>query len=250
MKTLAWYEHFKTRIEKSGFAMPKSDSSTSSLMAVLNAKIISDSEYLSWAISHYQLPVLNSLFFKETHASSEFYSKWATDFSWSNECLPVAEWDGALIIACLNPSQGLSFPEKHILVLASSSDLSSRWNEYQGSAAQQSDVKRTPAIPSADELPDGLFHDLTSTNFKTDSASFDDLNLSFEQNAATESSLEENSEEASLEAVELDENSESEGSSDLLDLNIPSSTNSPILLTKNEPSLLSSLEESLAAIPL
>jgi hypothetical protein len=63
MKTLAWYEHFKTRIEKSGFAMPKSDDSTSLLKAVLNAKIISNSEYLSWAIAHYQLPVLNSLFF-------------------------------------------------------------------------------------------------------------------------------------------------------------------------------------------
>ncbi len=245
MKTLAWYEHFKTRIEKSGFAMPKSDDSTSLLKAVLNAKIISNSEYLSWAIAHYQLPVLNSLFFKETHGSAEFYRKWATQFSWSNECLPVAEWDGALIIACLNPPQGLSLSGNHILVLASSSDLDYRWNEYNGSATLFSESKKAPSIPSQNELPEGLFQELTSTNFKTDSASFDDLNLSFDK----ESTSEDPSENNSLEASESEENSESDEDNSLLDLSTPNTDNSPVLLSKNEPSLLSSVEESLAKIP-
>ncbi len=246
MKTQAWYEHFKTRIEKSGFAMPKFDSSTSPLKAVLDAKIISDSEYLSWAIAHYQLPVLNSIFFKETHGSAEFYRKWATQFSWSNECLPVAEWDGALIIACLNPPQGLSFSGSHIFVLAGSEDLNTRWSQYQGSASQKLASEKAPTIPSTSELPEGLFQDLTSTQFKTDSASFDDLNLSFENEVSSENEIQEAAQES---AEATDHSEESEGESDLLDLNIPSTSSSPILLSKNEPSLLSSLEQSLAAIP-
>lgn len=127
MSQHAWYEHFKEQLQGLTESFEQNGGSGSLLKYALQEQCLSPDQYLKWAMSHYLLPKLQSQFFTETPISQEMFAKWATHYPWSEECLPVAEWDGALIVACLQPPQDFPSNPQSILVLATPENLQEAW---------------------------------------------------------------------------------------------------------------------------
>lgn len=165
-----WFEHFKEQLQGLTEAFEHSGTSLSLLAFAIKEQRLSSEEYLRWAMTHYRLPLLQSRFFTETPVSQEMFAKWATHYPWSSECLPVAEWDGSLIVACLQPPQDFPSTPSCILVLAQYESLTSAWMALHPEA--KSSVK--PA-----EAPEGIDLSVaTSAKAPSDSFSFDDLGVS------------------------------------------------------------------------
>ncbi|MGZ3804295.1 MAG: hypothetical protein ACXVB4_08810 [Pseudobdellovibrionaceae bacterium] len=128
-----WQEHFKDQIKSAEALYSKDSTNVSLLLFCLRAKIIPVKIYLEWAKENYQLPLLSEKFFQTFKAQSEFYKKWQALYKWSPECLPIAEWDGSLIVACLQIPEGYRNTTPTIFVLASHEVLDPVWETYQKS---------------------------------------------------------------------------------------------------------------------
>lgn len=240
MKTQIWYQNFKQQIDEADFSLHE-DSSLSPLRQVLEAKIISDSQYLSWALNHFKIPVLSSSFFENQSNTQDIFTKWSSSYRWSVECLPIAEWDGSVIIACLNPEVISGFPTHYIPVLATSVDLENRWQQYTATPNAVKSKGAIPAsIPSMDELPDGFLSDFASSaGAPADSVSFDDLGLNLKSQSEDEMANAESSYSESSISESSISDSESSNVDDLLDLNFStdkSSPNIPLPAAESKPS--------------
>ena len=66
---------------------------------LLNGRI-QVSEYLLWASSTYELPVVRESFFS-IPADPVFWDAVRRQFAWGPSFFPLAEWQGVLIIGCL-----------------------------------------------------------------------------------------------------------------------------------------------------
>ncbi len=183
MSTSLWFEHFKHKLQGLTESFESADTRLSLLGHAFHNQNLTSEEYLPWAMAHFQLPKLHSRFFTETPPSQEMFAKWATHYRWSEECLPVAEWDGSLIVACLQPPQDFPTNPSAILVLCSFESLQDFWKILHSSSAS------APSISSA-AAPEGIDLSLAAkpSTKSSDSFSFDDLGDS--------SSSEDNSEEA------------------------------------------------------
>ncbi|MBO9666639.1 MAG: hypothetical protein J7501_07470 [Bdellovibrio sp.] len=165
MSTHAWFEHFKEKLQGLTDAFEQSGTPLSLLGYALKEKQLTSDAYLHWAMAHYKLPQLQARFFTETPPSKEMFAKWATHYPWSVECLPVAEWDGALIVACLQPPQDFPSTPSCILVLAPFESMEAAWASYQAPiAAPVPAVKNSAnefsfddlgASDSSPEIPEG-----------------------------------------------------------------------------------------------
>jgi hypothetical protein len=152
MSTHAWFEHFKYKLQGLTEAFEQSGTPLSLLGYALKEKQLTSDEYLQWAMAHYKLPQLQARFFTETPPSKEMFAKWATHYPWSAECLPVAEWDGALIVACLQPPQDFPSSPSCILVLTSFESMESAWVSYQTPVAAAPAAKKSSNEFSFDDL--------------------------------------------------------------------------------------------------
>lgn len=199
MSYQTWLEKFKDQLQGLSESYRQSGSRLSLLGYALNEKRLSSTDYLKWAMTHYKLPLLQSRFFTETSLSQEMFAKWATHYPWSEECLPVAEWDGSLIVACLQPPQDFPSNPPSIFVLATFENLQGAWLKFYPEKATVPPMD----VPASDEAPMGI--DLSMATIvqrsPSDSFSFDDLGL---EAAPEEKSSEVDTEESSS----SDENSE------------------------------------------
>lgn len=197
MSHLTWFEHFKEQLQGLTESYKESGVSVSLLKYAFQEQRLKPEAYFAWAMSHYQLPLLQSQFFTETPPSQELFAQWATHYRWSEECLPVAEWDGSLIVACLQPPQDFPINPSCIFVLAHPESLHSAWNQFHPTVA-------SPL--SSDAAPDGI--DLamaqTSTKIHKESYSFDDLGIEGAENSSEEPSSELSLEEQPAENEGLD----------------------------------------------
>ncbi len=125
----------------------------------LKKKEISELEYLKWAQSTYNLPILSSLFFVES-ADPEVIKK-HDYYNWSEECLPVYEWDGVLFVACISPPEHQ--PPNTQYVLAPLSALESWWKNMVG--LQKSTKPQNTPLPPTENPPEAISHfELKSDN--------------------------------------------------------------------------------------
>ena len=189
MSQHAWFEHFKEKLQGLTPAFEDSGTSLSLLGFALKEKHLSTEEYLKWAMTHYRLPLLQSRFFTETPPSPELFAKWSTHYPWSVECLPVAEWDGSLIVACLQPPQDFpSFPSS-IIVLTSIENMEATWKHYHPEVKTAS----TPATTATStETPDGIdLSVVVAAKKSSDSFSIEDLGGSSEDASSEEGAGEE-----------------------------------------------------------
>lgn len=148
----AWLEHFKEQLQGLTQAFEKSGSSLSLLGYALETQRLSREDYTQWATSFYNLPKLQSRFFTETPLSQEMFAKWATHYPWSTECLPVAEWDGSLIVACLQPPQDFPNNPTSILVIADFDDLKKTWAFFK----PQKNNRTSANMLDVTEMPEGI----------------------------------------------------------------------------------------------
>ncbi len=134
MAKVDWQEHFRTSIKNAEGLYSKDTTNISFLHFCLRSKVIPADAYLDWAKENYQLPVLSENYFKTHKPQQEFYSKWQKTYPWSAECLPIAEWDGALIVACLQLPDDYKHTQAAVFVLTSHEVLDNSWNIYQKSS--------------------------------------------------------------------------------------------------------------------
>lgn len=204
MSQQAWFEHFKEQLHGLTESFAESGTSVSLLSYALQEKRLSPEKYLAWAMSHYLLPQLQSRFFTETPLSQEMFARWATHYPWSAECLPVAEWDGSLIVACLQPPQDFPSNPTSIIVLASPENLQMAWKTLHPEKAK---IPANPVMESSqDSAPEGI--DMSAATMvaprKSDVITFDDLGV--ESSAPKESTSEEEGVEG-LEGLDADSSS-------------------------------------------
>ncbi len=205
MSTLEWFEHFKHKLQGLTDSHTAGGSPLSLLAYALKENQLTAEEYFPWAMAHYKLPRLQARFFTETPPRKEMYAKWATHYSWTVECLPVAEWDGILVVACLQPPQDFPSSPTCVFVLAPQEALEQCWNTWNPQVAAKVAAKipsSAPAKSAAAEsgMPEGLEAALQAPTAKKsgDSFSFEDLGdvASDESSSDQESSSEEHGESA------------------------------------------------------
>lgn len=192
-----WMEQFKEQLNGLSQSFKESGTSLSLLAYAIKHNYLSSNNYLKSAMTHYELPMLQSRFFSETLLSQEMLAKWATHYPWSEECLPVAEWDNILIIACLQPPQDFPSQPSCSFVLASYENLEQTWNQMQTAKAKPSIPSAIPAsIPSLGDIPEGI--DLSAAtaikSAPSDGFSFDDLAVDEEKEPEIEASVDSESE--------------------------------------------------------
>jgi hypothetical protein len=166
-----WFEHFKHKLQGLTPAFEMSDGQLSLLCFALKNSYLNQQDYLDWASNYFGLPLLKPDFFVSNPQSSDFFSKWSSIFPWSIECLPVAEWDGSLIVASLQPPEQLPDNHKFIFVLTSLEQLEATWHNLQDSTSLE--ISQPPP-------PDGLILENIPMNSSRKSPestfSFEDLN--------------------------------------------------------------------------
>ncbi|QDK45577.1 hypothetical protein DOM22_10665 [Bdellovibrio sp. ZAP7] len=199
MSTLEWFEHFKHKLQGLTESHTAGGSPLSLLAYALKENQLTAEEYFPWAMAHYKLPRLQARFFTETPPRKEMLAKWATHYSWTVECLPVAEWDGILVVACLQPPQDFPSSPTCVFVLAPQEALEQCWNTWHPQVAAKipsSAPEKSAAVES--EMPEGLAGLKAPAAKKSgDSFSFEDLgDVGSDESHNEEASSEEHSESA------------------------------------------------------
>ncbi len=200
MTKAAWQLHFKNKITDAENLYSQGATDVSLLLFCLRAKMLSATEYLHWAGNHYQVPVLSKDFFIQSPPSPSLLKKFQDQYPWSQEFLPIAEWDGLPVIAGLQLPDSMNFPA--IFVLASHEDLENTWTAYKSSKkSETSDFSEMTAFAAtviAAKPDQDLFGEDGELILKDDSAenseSSEDESSSEESHESQDAS-EENSEE-------------------------------------------------------
>jgi hypothetical protein len=79
------------------------------------------------------LPILSSQFFDKHSPDLGFFSKWRSFYQWSDQILPIYEWNDVLYVACLQPPQ--KFPpttQKIVFLLCEPEALKNVWYSFEG----------------------------------------------------------------------------------------------------------------------
>ena len=173
---------------------------------VLNQKIVNEEDYLIWAQTHYGLVILNNEYLQINNPDMALWSRWKNTYAWSNEFLPIGEWDGVLFIGCLEKPEDFNAPHPVCFALCSPLHLKN-WNKQYESEEKVlfvSPAPSTPKIPSMSEVPTSdkiltleLQHD-SDSSIDNDSINSDE---SFENSPADEKVPNENSFLMSLESL-------------------------------------------------
>ncbi len=154
MNQNAWLVEFKEQLQglEAFYAeMPREESL---LRFAFSRDLLKEDLYLQWAQKHFGLPLLKAPFFVDITPNTQLWQKYHEKFTWSPELLPVAEWDGHLIIACLNPETFFANPYPgSILLIADSQSLQKRYEFYQSQISEASPKSfSAPAASTTMEL--------------------------------------------------------------------------------------------------
>jgi hypothetical protein len=126
MTKATWAERFGISQDDIKAIKGKITDGTSVLAWCLAHGKIAESDYLQWASETSGLPLLNDEFFA-IHPDQVFWDAIKSRSNWSPEVLPLAEWDGILLIACVEAPDQFQYREPHAVVLASPRLLALHW---------------------------------------------------------------------------------------------------------------------------
>lgn len=197
MTKAPWQLYFKNQLKGAESLYSQEATEVSLLLFCLRAKIIPVAEYLHWACNHYQVPVLSKDFFTQHPPSPKLFKKFQGRYPWTQEFLPIAEWDGLPVIAGLEVPESMNFPA--VFVLTSHEELESAWASYNNASKKSetsefSDMTAFAATVVAKESHEDLFGQDGELILKEDSSP-DSESLDNEENSENngESSGEEES---------------------------------------------------------
>lgn len=229
MSQISWISHFQERLTGFDELYRLSGSSLSPLGYALEQQRLPSDEYFAWAMNHYGLPHLQNRFFSESSSPVKVFPQWKNHYSWSSECFPVGQWDGHLIVACLEPPQDFPQSEQTIFVLAEFESLQSFWNQNFAGQKSVETVSAPVAQVSAPESSlEGL--DLSSMPTTVQSMPGDDLLQLSEEPVRLENS------ENTDSPLELGESGIPEGLGENFKVPVLEKTNvTPSVAVANEP---------------
>ncbi len=127
MKTVKeWVSGLKIPVEKFELWLREAPANESFTFWCLQTGRINETEYLAWARDFYSLPTLNSSYFKQP-IQKDLWHSIQNVANWSSSLIPIAQWDGVIYLACVEPSIDVqwSFPVQYLL--AAASDLKQFW---------------------------------------------------------------------------------------------------------------------------
>jgi hypothetical protein len=99
------------------------------------------------------LPILSSQFFDKHTPDLGFFSKWRSFYQWSDQILPIYEWNDVLYVACLQPPK--KFPpttQKIVFLLCDPEALKNVWYSFEGTVVYSRPPSLNvapPAMPGA-----------------------------------------------------------------------------------------------------
>ncbi len=101
-------------------------------------------------------PILSSKFFDQHKPDLGFFTKWSSLFTWSNQILPVYQWQDVLYVGCVLPPE--NFPkfgkQKVVFVLCEPRALQDLWLDFQATppVSEVAEPPVAPAPPSESEF--------------------------------------------------------------------------------------------------
>ena len=163
-----WKEHFSHVI--SGYDPVEAQGLSELGYALLNSQI-DEQKYLDFARSHFELCSVDVNFFQKNPPPVALVRRLKEVYPWSPEIMPVAEWDGHVIILAIEKPQIPIPPElKPILLLAPVSSLNPYWEICLKSLEQNSDENFNGESPELEAL-EGISLDplsaVTTLDFST-----------------------------------------------------------------------------------
>ncbi|RME17345.1 MAG: hypothetical protein D6797_02715, partial [Bdellovibrio sp.] len=163
-----WAQYFKIKENEIQEWTQNLPEGKSLLSWCLENQKFSEEAYLKWAQNHYGLPVLKETFLTDFPPPLEVWNSEAvkTTNSWTEDGLPIWQWDGVIYIACLEPltESSWNFPVQY--VLARKTNLQTLWQAFKPPAhlpLEDSQINQ----PSLDE-PLLTFQQEESTDSETD----------------------------------------------------------------------------------
>lgn len=154
MSSTSWTQRFG--ISEKELSDLRNASPGGPLHAALVSGRVSEAEYFAWAMQTYELPRLKSDFF-QIPPDPVFYEAVKRDFEWTPAFVPLAEWNGVLLIGCLEPPQfHFRVPFETRFVLASAKDLTARFEQLEPGkrvAVITPPPKAAPAIAVKPSVP-------------------------------------------------------------------------------------------------
>jgi hypothetical protein len=124
---------------------------------------ISEAEYFEWAMEHFALPSVKTSFFSIPF-DQVFWERVKDLHAWQPDLLPLADWEGVLMIACVHPPSDFALRSPHRFVLASPQHLKAIWEKAHPGGISAAPVAREqvtapapqPEDTAAFEMPDGF----------------------------------------------------------------------------------------------
>ncbi len=124
----SWTNFFKKNLEKLEDSFKKQGPMELSLLGfAIKNNFVSSKEYIEWAQQAYSLPIVNPSFFKTHSSSFAEWTKWKNLYKWRLEIQPLADWDGHLIVGCLEIPMNFPLELKPIFLLCEFNDLENIW---------------------------------------------------------------------------------------------------------------------------
>lgn len=140
---------FNNTLSESIRPVPAHESTpTAFLSYCLHQHLIPPKEYLEWARETHQVPVLMDEFFMAYGPSTVLFQSYHSVYTWSSFCVPIAEWDGVLMVACLEIPTDFPLDQPAAFLLASPHHLAETWAAY----AQLERPAALPSLKSANAL--------------------------------------------------------------------------------------------------
>lgn len=154
----AWMGSFsltKEQVEQWEQQLPKGKSVIRWILE--NNKIAPDA-FLLWAKKNYQLPILKESF-SDFKSASEIKNRYSN--IWPDHVAPIADWDGTLFLACLEPVIDFQCPQNHQWVLAPLSMIIKLRGEAEVAPPQQAPLADAPAGLKVEALASVSFDKLS-----------------------------------------------------------------------------------------
>ena len=145
------------------FKIPEDDANLTLSDAIVSGRI-SEAEYIAWAKTAFNLPVVTDTYFSIPE-DPIYWESICHLFSWTPDLFPLTEWDGVMVIACVEPPREFRLSRQHQFVLVPPKHLHALWlklnpdSKIVTSAPVQSAKPPAPAAPPA--RPTDLFSQLS-----------------------------------------------------------------------------------------
>ena len=120
--------------------------------ALVNGRL-SENEYYDWAMERFQLPMVTPEFFT-IPVDDVFWNRIKNMGKWHMGLIPHAEWDGVLLIGCVEPPRAFTYKGEYRFVLTSARSLQMLWMSLHAAEMREEQKKtETTAVPAKREKP-------------------------------------------------------------------------------------------------